>query len=284
MSVDLHMHTTASDGVYPPAEVIAMCADRGLKIVAISDHDTTSGIEAATAAAGPLGLRVLPAIEINTDVRKPGKPEEFYEVHVLGFFIDYKLDWFQKKLETLRAGRTDRIGRMLDKLRQVGITIDKAAVEKFSHGQSIGRPHVGQALVEAGHARDVNDAFDRWLTVGKPGYAPRMKFEPEEAITTIAAAGGIPVLAHPGLIGDDSIIASLVPVGLKGLEVYHPSHDHNARRKYEKMAKDLGIGVTGGSDFHGTKIHAGAEPGCSGFTMQQFEAFCALNGRECLAV
>lgn len=284
MSVDLHMHTTASDGVYPPHEVIAMCADRNLKVVAISDHDTTSGIEEAREAARKKGIHILPAIEINTDVKaKNGK--DFLEVHVLGFFIDYKLEWFQKKLQTLRAGRTDRIGKMLDRLRtDAGIDIPQAAVDKFTHGESVGRPHVALALVEAGHARDVNDAFDKWLTVGKPGYVPRMKFEPEEAIATITAAGGLPVLAHPGLIGDDSLIAPLVPAGLKGLEVYHPNHDANARQKYERMAKELGIGVTGGSDFHGTKVHAGSEPGCVGFTMKQFEAFCALNGRDCLAV
>ncbi|MHB2017872.1 MAG: PHP domain-containing protein [Candidatus Xenobia bacterium] len=277
MSVDMHMHTTASDGMLKPTELIQRCAQRGLRIVCVSDHDTTSGLVEAMEEARKWDIRIVPAIEINTDVRRD---KDILEVHVLGYFIDYQQKWFQDKLATLREGRENRIDRMLEQLQKAGIDIPRSEVEKHAQGQSIGRPHIALAMVERGIVKDVNQAFDRYLTSGKPGFVPRMHFEPEEAVAMIAAAGGLPVLAHPGLIGDDSLIPPLIDAGLKGLEVYHPNHDADMQRRYLQMARDRGIGATGGSDYHGSKVHAGSEPGCTPFSVSQFEAFCAINGRD----
>lgn len=217
---------------------------RGLEAIAITDHDTTSGFAPATAAASGYRLEVIPAIEINAEDRG-------LDVHVLGYYLDPDSAELQQALVGLRQARLRRVDEMVERLASLGVPVQRERIMHYAGGDSVGRPHVARALVEAGHVRDLQDAFDRFLATGKPGYVPRRNLSPHEAIRLIRAAGGVAVLAHPGLIGDETMIEELVPVGLQGLEVHYPQHPPMLREHYTALADRLGLVITGGSDYHG---------------------------------
>lgn len=249
MYADLHIHTTASDGTFTPAEIVRLARDIGLTIIALTDHDTVSGLQEGISAGQNMGVEVLPGVEINTDYK--GK-----EVHVLGYLFDRQHPEFLNTLQQLRESRITRMRKMIDRLREIGLEIDPARVAEIAGSGSLGRPHLARAMEEKGYVTSVRDAFDRYLGVGGPGYVPRYKITPQEAVRLILTAKGIPVLAHPGLIGDDSLIDELLPAGLMGLEVYHSDHDDEATERYYQMAKERGLLITGGSDFHGQATKA----------------------------
>ncbi len=188
--VDLHIHTTASDGALTPTQIVTRAARLALKVVAISDHDSTDGVAEALAAGQRHGLEVIPGVEINTDV--PGG-----EVHVLGYFVDYADATLQAALARLRDGRIGRAQRMAEKLTALGAAVDFHRILQIAGEAAVGRPHVAQALVEAGHVATISEAFDRFIGRHSPAYADRMKFTPAEACTLIRQAAGVPVLAHP---------------------------------------------------------------------------------------
>lgn len=256
MRIDLHTHTVASDGLLAPAALVAEAAARGVGLLAVTDHDTTDGVDAALEAGRDAGVEVWPALELSCDV-------EAGEVHVLGYFVDHRLDWFQALLRRLREGRADRAARMVERLASLGVPVSYERVVALAAGGAIGRPHVARALVEAGHVRDVPEAFDRLIGRGGPAYAERLKMTPAQAVEVIRAAGGLAVLAHPGWGQPDAMIPDLIASGLDGIEVYYPDHGPALVEHYRSLAARFGLLVTGGTDFHGggtaTRVPVGGQ-------------------------
>lgn len=243
MAADLHNHTTASDGTLSPGDLVRRAAGAGLSFLGITDHDTTGGLEAAHAAARDFAIRVVPGIELSTDAT--GR-----EVHILGYFCQTEAGPLAERLVSLRESRRRRLGQMVERLREAGLELTQEVACQAGEG-SPGRAHLARALVARGHAATMADAFERFLARGRPGYVPREKLHPLEAVRLVRASGGVAVLAHPGLMGDDTIIPSLVEAGLGGLEVIYPEHDGEQRDRYGEMARRFGLIATGGSDFHG---------------------------------
>ncbi len=242
---DLHTHTTASDGTLSPAELVRAAARAGLQAVGIADHDTVAGIPEAMKAAKFLDLEVVPAVEINTDWQN-GK-----EVHILGYYIDYLSEDFLQALENQRTMRFHRGERMVEKLQSIGIPITLDQILKAADGAPIGRPHVAKVLVEMGAARSLQSAFGKYLVPGAPGYVPRQRLLPSEAVGIILNAGGVPCLAHPGKDGLEPIIPELIDAGLQAIEAYHTDHTSALSRRFAKIAAKYGLIATGGSDSHG---------------------------------
>lgn len=244
MSIELHCHTTASDGVLSPAELVALAVRRGIRTLAITDHDTTAAVAPARAAARGLRLEVIPAIEISS--RKDGR-----EVHILGYFLDPDHAPLQRALESQRSTRLERASRMVARLQDLGAPISMERVREVAGGDTLGRPHLARVLVEQGHVASVEEAFERYLAEGRPAYVSPLKLSSEEAMGLIRDAGGLPVIAHPGLLGDDGLVEELIHSGAGGLEAYYPRHSPLQQQHYLALAARHRLVVTGGSDFHG---------------------------------
>jgi len=242
--IDLHVHTTASDGTRTPEQTVERAAELCVGVLGICDHDTVSGLPEAKEAAARLGVELVSAVEINCD-----HGEE--EVHLLGYFVDEKSPTLTKALERLRRGRMERLEKILGRLREIGRPVALETVMHFARGEAVGRPHIAQALVEAGHVKSVFEAFDRFLARGGAAYVPRICFTPAEAIAAISSAGGIPILAHPGKLRDEGLLNELVEQGLEGIEVYYPDHAPEQVRRLKRMAVELGLLMSGGTDSHG---------------------------------
>jgi predicted metal-dependent phosphoesterase TrpH len=248
--VDLHLHTTASDGWYAPAEIVAVAAERGVRVIALTDHDSVGGIDEAQAAAADRGgtPEVIPGVEINTDVPQG-------EAHVLGYFLDHRDPTLLERLAERRAARLDRGRAIVDKLRALGLDVSWERVQEIAGaatGGAVGRPHVAQALKEKGYVVSTQDAFDKYLGRDGPAYVPYARFDPEEAVRVVAAAGGIPVLAHPTTLPDyRERLPGLVAAGLQGLECYYGSYTREDVHELVLVARRFGLVPTGGSDFHG---------------------------------
>jgi len=244
--IELHIHTTASDGTFTPGEIIRKAADRGMEYVAVTDHDTVGGVaEAMTAAAKFPGLTCLPGLEINTDV-------ENGEAHVLGYFLDYYDPGLNAHLERLRVSRVGRAQRMIEKLAALDIDIAWERVKELAGSGSIGRPHIALALLEKGYIKTFNEAFDRYIGHGGSAYVERAKISPAEAVAIIAAARGVAVLAHPFTVGDPAaMVKELVPAGLCGLEVYYGDYNTGQVATLRGLCREHGLIATGGSDYHG---------------------------------
>lgn len=247
MRIDLHTHTTASDGLLTPEQLIDLARAREVGILAVADHDSTDAVDRAMAAGAAVGIEVLPAVELNTDV--PGT-----EVHVLGYLLDHRVPWLQQLLGLLRDGRLHRAERMVEKLTALGAPITMDRVLALAGGGSVGRPHVARVLVEAGWVSDTSEAFTRYIGRNGPAYVERLKVAPGEAVHIIRRAGGVPVLAHPGWLGDDARVDALVGEGLEGIEAYYPDHTLEMVQRYLALARRHGLLVTGGTDFHGTDL------------------------------
>lgn len=244
MAADLHNHTTASDGILSPAELVRRARAAGLTYLGITDHDTMDGLAEASEAASRERIGLVPGVELSTDAT--GR-----EVHILGFYCRAETGPLSDLLAEMRAARRRRVEQIVEQLRAAGISVAMERVAALAGGGAAGRPHVARVLVEQGFARDVRDAFDRYLGRGRPGYVPRRKLHPAEAVRRVRAAGGVPVLAHPGLMGDDGIIGELLQAGLQGLEVHYPEHGPEQVWHYGALARRHGLIATGGSDFHG---------------------------------
>ncbi|MGZ3581627.1 MAG: PHP domain-containing protein [Ktedonobacterales bacterium] len=250
-TIDLHTHSTASDGLYSPTELLRLAHDVGLKTIGLVDHDTTGGVVEAQAAGEALGVEVVPGIEVNTDL-----PNKRGEAHMLGYFVEYERAEFQRKLQTLREARERRGERMVEQLRALGLDVTWERVRKLAQG-AVGRPHVARALIEKGYATSVSDAFDKYLAPGRPGYIPRFKLSPEDAVRLIASARGVPALAHPAGIPEleERVLPSLVQAGLQGLECYYGQYDEETVARLLALADHFGLVPTGGSDYHGPNMH-----------------------------
>ncbi len=248
--VDLHSHTTASDGTYTPRELVQEAARRGLRVLAVTDHDSTEGLaEAMDEAAKHRPLEIVPGIEINCDV-------EGAEIHILGYYMDYEAAWFQAFCREQRAERRQRVYLMAERLAALGMPIEPDEVFALVREGSAGRPHVAQVMVSRGYVKNVREAFDKYLASGRPGHVPRKKLTPADAVRLIRKAGGVPVIAHPGLAGRDELIPGLIEAGMMGIECHYPEHSAAQRAGYIQICKERGLVATGGSDFHGPKVRA----------------------------
>ena len=249
--VDLHTHTTASDGIYAPSELLQKAKETGLHVLALTDHDTTDGIEEAAHAASQLDIEFIPGIEINTDVGGG-------EVHVLGYCIEYQRPAFQAILKVLRDARERRGQRMVELLNEQGVHVSWERVRHLAQG-SVGRPHVAKALLEAGYVSTIGEAFDTYIGTGKPAYVPRYKLSPKDAVRLINSANGLPVIAHPiELPGLDELrnwLPDLVQAGMAGLETYYGPYSTAQEQALLALADQYSLIPTGGTDFHGPGIH-----------------------------
>jgi 3',5'-nucleoside bisphosphate phosphatase len=249
--IDLHTHSTASDGIYSPTELLHKAKEVGLRILALTDHDTTDGLEEATQVAQALHMELIPGIEINTDVYGG-------EVHVLGYFLEYWRSEFQAVLKILRDTRVRRGQRMVELLNEHGINITWERVREIAQG-SVGRPHVAEALMEAGYVKTIGEAFDKYIGSGCFAYVPRYKLTPINAVRLIASANGLPVIAHPiQLPGLDELrnwLPDLCEAGIVGLETYYGQYTPEDERELLELAHKYHLIPTGGSDFHGPGIH-----------------------------
>ena len=248
--VDLHIHSTASDGKLSPSEIVRKSAANGMKVIAICDHDTVDGISEALAAASSVpGIRVIPGIEISTDVPQG-------EIHILGYFINYNDKDFLAALSGMQNSRVNRARKMVTKLEGLGVKIDWSRVLEIAGESTIGRPHIAQALIEKGYIKDFREAFEKYIGHGGPAYVERDKMTPAQAVSLIVGSGGLPVFAHPvTFIGYESMTLELLPFGLAGMEVFYKNSPPEEVARTRGIAQKLGLIPTGGSDFHG--IEAG---------------------------
>ena len=257
--IDLHLHTTASDGRLSPTELIQLVADQGLRQVSISDHDSTEGLEEAFLAAQQFtDLRVIPGIELSTDV--PGD-----EIHMLGYFIQYEDEEFQQVLKRFRRGRVDRAREMVEKLAALGLPLEWERVQAIAGDGSVGRPHIALAMVEAGYCKEPKDAFPEYLGRNGLAYAERVKLTPEEAVEMLLKVGGVPVLAHPAYLSDlESRLPELKAAGLVGMEVYYSKFDPDTIKHLQDLADQYDLIPSGGSDYHGLGNAGEPLPGSMG--------------------
>ena len=254
MTIDLHLHTTASDGSYTPTEIVDKAKEAGLAAIAITDHDNMNGVEEALKRGGEIGIQVVPGIELNTDYKD-------IEVHVLGYYLNTDSDKVQSVLETLVEAREERARKIVEKLKQQGVNISFEKVVQLAGDGAIGRPHIARVLMKEGYVGQWGDAFDKYIGRDCPAYVPRTKLTPFEAVDLILKAEGIPVIAHPGLNNLDDIIPQMIDRGLMGIEVYHYEHTAEEKRHYRKMAEDNNLLITGGSDCHGPGSKSGVNLG-----------------------
>jgi len=270
--IDLHTHTTASDGRCTPAELVARAAAAGVTVLSVTDHDTVAGYQAAAAAAATAGVELVPGIEITAVV-------EGADVHVLGYFIDVHAPRLLAFLAEQRRRRIDRVREIIDRLAAHGVVLDSDAILQpgiDDPGIAIGRPWIARALVAGGHVADGNQAFDRWLGRGRPAFVPRQGMMPKDVVARIHEARGIASLAHPGLVGHDEWLPALVADGLDALEAYHSNHDSRATGHYLSMAARLGLCVTGGSDYHADASHGSGGPGSVSLPRDAYEKLVRL--------
>ncbi|GMV09731.1 MAG: phosphatase [Gemmatimonadota bacterium] len=241
--VDLHMHSTASDGSLAPPEVVAAALAAGVRAIALTDHDTVAGIPLARQAAQGSPLRIIAGVELSAYQGND-------ETHLLGLHLA-DIEAMDHDLLAYREARRDRGAQMVERLNAIGVKITFQDVLDAAAGGAIGRPHVARALVENGYARDSRDAFDRYLAVGRPAYLDKRRLSLRDAIGMVHACGGIAVLAHPGGEGSLTRLTALKAMGLDGVEVLHPSHSAEDRKRLLAVADHLDLVPSGGSDSHG---------------------------------
>lgn len=250
--VDLQTHSTFSDGSLPPEGIVQRAAEADLAAVALTDHDTVEGLEAFHEAGQVHGVETVSGIELSATT-------PYEKVDLLGYLVDPEDPTLADAIERLQAARRERLPKMLDALAELGAEIDEADVRAHAEGGVLGRPHVAQALVDAGYAEDVDDAFDMFIGDDKPAYVPKERIAAGDAIEAIHAAGGVAVLAHPCFVHPkhfQEVLEHLVEVGLDGIEVHYSKHDAQHVRYFSQVADEHDLVKTGGSDFHGdTKPH-----------------------------
>lgn len=242
---DLHIHTTASDGMLKPSEVVDWAVQKKLMAIAVTDHDTTLGIrEALERSKAHANIVVVPGIELSSDYQRE-------EVHILGYFIDYHNEELLKATKELRQSRLMRGEKMVYKLREMGIDISLNEVKELADEGFIGRPHIARVLLKKGYVEGVGDAFDKYIGRDKPAYVNRYKLSLKDSIDLIHKAGGVAILAHPGIIAEKNVIKNVVDMGIDGIEVIHSSHGDEIIERLLELAKDYNLICTGGSDCHG---------------------------------
>ena len=280
VEVDLHLHTTCSDGRLTPAALVRLCAERGLKVISITDHDSTDGLpEAISAAEQYPQLTIIPGIELGSD--HPGS-----EVHILGYYVDRFSSQFQHTIRKFREGRRERARVMVEKLSEFGVTVSWERVVELSGDGAIGRPHIAQAMVEAGYVTYPKEAFDKYLGKAGLAYAERPNLSPAEAVRLLVSNGALPVMAHPTYAvpeGAENAVASLretltslKSAGLVGVEVYYKDYTPAQVEQLLALAQELGLVPCGGSDYHSSGNPDEPEPGAVGPPMSTVEALAGL--------
>ena len=244
--VDLHIHSTASDGRYSPQEIVRKAAGLGLEVVALADHDSVDGIAPALEEARKLNrLQFIPAVEVSTDVPSG-------EVHILGYFVDYTSEELAAALERFRYSREGRAQGMVAKLAELGVHISWERVREIAGDGAIGRPHIAQAMLEKGHIGSIKEAFDRYIARDGPAYVERDKMTPEEAVRLILRNRGLPVMAHPSTAPEpEAMIVELKAAGMVGIEAYYNNYLNEEIGNLVALAENHGLIITGGSDYHG---------------------------------
>ena len=270
--IDLHSHSTASDGQYPAADVADQAAAAGLSVWALTDHDSVAALGDAAAAAAERGIRFVPGIELSVQLDRR-------EIHVLGHFVDPHSDALRRFEDLLAENRRARMGEIIHKLASVGVALTPEEIERFSGGKTLGRPHVARAMVDRGVVSSVKEAFDRYLGEGKPAYVGRFRLTAQDAIALVRGAGGAATLAHPGVSrmerGD---VERLKGWGLAGIEAYHPDHNPSVREKYRRIAAEFDLVPTAGSDYHGEAVAPGRKLGAETMTEAELWALEARRG------
>lgn len=268
--IDLHTHSNRSDGTFEPAEVVRLAAERALDVVALTDHDTTDGLAEALATGSVVGVEVVPGVEFSAEF-------DGNSVHVLCYWMDPQDPALQLELRRLREDRFRRGELMVGKLQELGLPVAFQRVRAIAGDATIVRPHIAQAMVEAGVVATEKEAFERYIGDGGPAHVAKHALDPVNAVALIDGAGGVCALAHPGMWGDQSsvpveLIERMAAAGMRGLEVDHPDHTPEMRERYRMLAGELGLIATGGSDCHGTRY----DPVRLGTSLCEPEAFAAL--------
>ena len=270
--IDLHTHTTASDGRLTPDELVACAAAVGVDVLSVTDHDTVAACAVAAARCAAAGIEFVPGIEI-TAIR------DAIDVHTLGYFVDVDSPLLGAFLAKQRHQRVARVRDMIDRLGELGIVLDADRILQPAlddPSTSAGRPWIARALVEAGHVSTISEAFDRWLSPGRPAFMERAAASPEDVIARIHQAGGVASIAHPLLVGRDEWLPQFAEAGLDAIEAYHSKHDAETTAHYLALARRLGLAVSGGSDFHADQSHGATLGGVS----LPREAYEGLVGRR----
>ncbi len=254
--IDLHIHSTASDGVFTPSEVVHLALERGLAVIALTDHDTLGGVVEAQRAACDTGLEVIASVEVNSE-------GEWGDLHFLGYYVDLENGLLRERLRAMQDVRVERARRMVERLREMGMVLEWEEVRALAGGDSVGRPHVARALLSRGYVATMQEAFARFIGHDGPAYVPRQRLAPPEVIQTVIAAGGVPVIAHPAHSGPAAVkrIPEFVGYGLRGVEVYYPDHLPEEIEMLLGLCQEYGLLATGGSDFHGPGSSEGAPLG-----------------------
>jgi len=270
-AIDLHSHSIASDGQYPPAEVAGLAAAAGLSAWALCDHDTVAGLLPAAEAAGRLGIRFIPGIELSAFLERR-------EIHLLGHFVDPVHPTLMAFENLLADHRRQRMRTIVQRLAGLGVHVTEEAIERHSGGKTLGRPHVARAIVESGAVATVREAFDRFLGEGQPAYVARYRLEAADAVRLVRGAGGTVTIAHPGVSKlEVAEVARLAAVGVSGIEAHHPDHNPSVKEKYLKAAALHGLVATAGSDYHGPDVSPDRKLGM--VTMDE-AALAALEARR----
>jgi hypothetical protein len=242
--VDLHTHTNQSDGLLPPERVVQLAAIAGLRAVSITDHDAIGGLDAAVTVGNQLGVEVISGVELSVS-------HNGYDIHVLGYLIDFHHPRLLEFLNYFRDERVRRVHRILEKLNELGCPVPLETVMRKAGAGSLGRPHIADALVEEGHVLSYQDAFNRFIADGKPAFVPKVRISAAQAVAIIHEARGLACLAHPGQNLTELIILDVIKAGVDGIEVVHPKHTASQRELYRRFAQMYNLLETGGSDFHG---------------------------------
>ena len=273
--VDLHLHTTASDGRLSPEQLVALVVSRGLRIIAVTDHDTTDGLPAALEAArAHPHLKLISGVELSTDV--PGG-----EIHVLGYFVDRSNAEFESFLAQMRDSRVGRGRRMVGKLAALGMPVPWERVLELAKGGSVGRPHVAQAMVEQGHVISIKEAFDKYIGRNGPAYAEREKLTPVEAVRFLRRTGALPVIAHPGEVDNlDAVLPELKQAGMVGMEVHYNNYPPEKMERLARMAAAHGLLPCGGTDYHALGQEGETEPGNAGPPLEVAERLMEMARAE----
>jgi len=275
MRADLHLHTTASDGRLTPQELVQKAVELKLDVIAITDHDSVEGIPPALEAAKNFTqLMVIPGVEINTDVPKG-------EVHILGYFIDYRDPGLNRTLEELRNSRNERGKKMVARLAEIGINIDWGRVQELAGGGSIGRPHIAQAMLEQGCVSSLREAFTKYIGRNGPAYVERKKLTPIEAVKVVLDANGLPVLAHPADIEKlEPFLLQLKKAGIVGIEIYYNGYNPKTIAQLKRFAQKLDLIACGGSDYHGLGEYIGADIGSVNLPGESVEQLISLSKQK----
>jgi 3',5'-nucleoside bisphosphate phosphatase len=268
---DLHLHTAYSDGTYTPEELISESFKCGLSAISVVDHDTVEGLTFVNQAAEIKGIEVIPGIELSAEY-------EGLEIHILGYFINHEDRKLIERLDNLKKNRIDRVYKIVEKLKDMGVTLDPKAVFDLSKQGTVGRLHIARAMVAEGKVNSVFEAFRKYIGDRSPAYVLGFKFSPQEAIKLIKDSGGLPVLAHPYSINNDDYIIKFIEFGLMGLEVYYPEHSQSMINFYKNLAIKYNLFATGGSDCHG-KAKPEVRIGCMKIPYELVERMKEIRGK-----